>query len=335
MTRLLWKLNQASLSGSRGPRLYETSVAIKEGVTAVIGYSGAGKSSLLNLLVGFERPSTGRITSAPARHGHGVPLYWVPHGGGLWPHLTARQHLEIVQDREAQGQAQESKVQGPKSKVQDSALELLEAFDLGDCADARPDSMSQGQCSRLSVARCLASDPMVAVMDEPLVHVDPSRTDLYWQVIRDYLAVRHSSWVFATHRPEPVLAQARQVICLDEGRMLYEGPVEPLYRQPPNRKLAAALGPFNWFEPDESPLWLSLNGLAPRCVRPEQLLLRRSAEGPFRVCEKRFSGSVAEAEIVHESTGNRRRVLHRPAADHLQAGDQVEMRMIEERHELP
>src|SRR5213595_1285740 len=82
----LWTLSQVSL----GPaRLEGISLAIEHGVTAIIGWSGAGKTSLLNLLVGFERPDRGAITGAPR-------VAWVPQNGGLWPHCTAREHLEIA-----------------------------------------------------------------------------------------------------------------------------------------------------------------------------------------------------------------------------------------------
>ena len=86
---LLWKLDSVSLGGNAMPRLREASLEIREGVTAVIGHSGAGKTSLLNLLVGFEKPDRGGI-AAPRS------FFWVPQNNGLWPQHTVREHLEIV-----------------------------------------------------------------------------------------------------------------------------------------------------------------------------------------------------------------------------------------------
>ena len=82
----LWTLSQVFL----GPaRLESISLSIEPGVTVVLGWSGAGKTSLLNVLVGFEKPERG-ILDGPKS------LYWSPQNHGLWPHCTAREHLELV-----------------------------------------------------------------------------------------------------------------------------------------------------------------------------------------------------------------------------------------------
>src|SRR5260221_996025 len=82
----LWQLDAVSL----GPgRVREVSITIGRGVTAIVGWSGAGKTSLLNVLARFEKPDRGKISGAPR-------VAWVPQNGGLWAHCTAREHLEIV-----------------------------------------------------------------------------------------------------------------------------------------------------------------------------------------------------------------------------------------------
>src|SRR6266853_4970 len=205
----LWQLDAVSL----GPaRLREISLTIERGVTAIVGWSGAGKTSLLNVLARFEKPDRGEIRGAPR-------VAWVPQNGGLWAHCTAREHLEIAR-HSANGSG-----------------ELLAAFDLADKAGARPHELSEGEQSRLAVARALACDADVFVMDEPLVHVDPARTGGYWRVIRERVAARSASLIFATHVPDTVLAEAGRAICLREGRVLHAGPVTELYAQPPTREL--------------------------------------------------------------------------------------------------
>ena len=103
MPSALWKLDNVSLVGSGVPRLDGLSLEIHPGVTAILGPSGAGKTSLLNLLVGYERPDEGTVFHAGnlpqvanLREVHSLPVYWVPQGGGLWPHLTAEEHLRLV-----------------------------------------------------------------------------------------------------------------------------------------------------------------------------------------------------------------------------------------------
>src|SRR5215218_7453915 len=125
----LWTLSQVCL----GPaRLESISLSIEPGVTAVLGWSGAGKTSLLNVLVGFEKPNRGILDSPKS-------LYWSPQNHGLWPHCTTREHLELIRASNAR------------------IDELLAAFDLIDRAGVRPHELSQGERSRLSVARALAA----------------------------------------------------------------------------------------------------------------------------------------------------------------------------------
>ncbi|HEY2250550.1 MAG TPA: ATP-binding cassette domain-containing protein, partial [Planctomycetaceae bacterium] len=126
MTNPLWKLDHVTLSGQGRPRLSDVSLEIGPGVTAILGHSGAGKTSLLNLLVGFEQPDKGTLTcnfmpihthpkrergsdlappsetaSLALRVGvdgpdRQLPLFWSPPGDGLWPHLTVGQHVAAV-----------------------------------------------------------------------------------------------------------------------------------------------------------------------------------------------------------------------------------------------
>src|SRR5688572_17231558 len=109
----LWRLDGISLEPSR---LHEVTLVIPRGVTAVLGWSGAGKTSLLNLLVGFERPDRGNLVGKPR-------CTWVPQDGGLWPHCTVREHLEIAR------------------RSGDGSDALISRFDLFDKPDARPGAL--------------------------------------------------------------------------------------------------------------------------------------------------------------------------------------------------
>ncbi len=299
MSSVLWNMDQVSLRGRQTPRLHPLTVQLHAGCTAVIGYSGAGKTSLLNLLVGFEKPDGGALTHPAGR------VSWAPQNGGLWPHLTVREHFLTVR---------------PGSPPPD---DLLRDFDLTHKLASRPDELSEGEQSRLAVARALWTDAAVLVMDEPLVHVDPSRADRCWQAIRRHLAANDASLVFSTHSPETVLGEAGRALCLKAGRLLYDGSVDDLYRRPPSAELAGFLGPANWFAPEEARVWLDREEPAARCWRPEQIQVAPAARGTITVLAARFRGSVAEADLRHEPTGQRRRFYHRPASDRLRAGDPV------------
>jgi ABC-type multidrug transport system ATPase subunit/DNA-binding beta-propeller fold protein YncE len=304
MNNTLWKLDGIGL----GRRLLGLTLPIEAGVTAVLGHSGAGKTSLLNLLVGFEKPDAGNLTAGFDRGTHRVPIFWVPADGGLWPHLTVAEHIAAVAEKEVN--------------------RWLEEFDLTTRRDSRPDTLSAGERARLSVARALAADATALVMDEPLVHVDPSRVGKYWQVIRRRLGESGTSLVFATHSPQSVLAEARRVICLHEGRVQYNGEVDELYWRAASAELAGCLGEANWMEPEAARLWLRREEPAARCFRPEQILAQPDEQSPFVVESSRFQGAVAELELRHEPTGALRTFFHRPAANHLARGARILLKAL-------
>jgi ABC-type multidrug transport system ATPase subunit len=308
MSNALWKLEGVNL----GRRLSDLTLAVEPGVTAVLGHSGAGKTSLLNLLVGFERVETGALTGEFDRGPHRIPLFWVPSDGGLWPHLTVAEHISAVAES-----AQDAEI-----------ARWLEQFDLAHRRDSRPDTLSAGEQARLSVARALAADAAVLVMDEPLVHVDPSRVGKYWQIVRQHVTTKGQSLVFATHSPKPVLAEAHRVICLRDGGLQYNGEVEDLYWKAASAELAGCLGESNWLEPDAARLWLRREEPAARCFRPEQILAQADEQSPCVVESSRFQGSVAELELRHEPTGSVRTFYHRPAANHLARGTRILLKAL-------
>ena len=194
------------------PDCDEVSLQIQAGVTAILGPSGSGKTSLLNLLVGFERPSSGEVVFHGASTTRRLDLFWAPPQQGLWPHLSVREHLTTVSTCDPQHAIAE-------------ANRLLEKFDLLIHADARPDTLSLGERSRLNVARALCSQAAILVMDEPLSHVDLVRSQNYWKAIRDECAALGTSLIFSTHSPDVVLREASQVVCLADGCVTYCGDV--------------------------------------------------------------------------------------------------------------
>lgn len=325
MMHPLWKLNRVSLAGATRPRLVDVSLDIPAGVTALLGPSGAGKSSLLNLLVDYEQPTTGTVTppscearALPPSHLAPQPpsplLFWSPPDNGLWPHLTALAHLTTVLS--------------PQALAERKAEKLLEAFDLKDKSCVFPDQLSQGEAARLAVARGLAADPAVLVLDEPLVHVDQAGSWRYWDVIRRWQDESGSSLVFSTHSPEVVMREAGHVICLNEGRITYQGSVTALYDEPATPEVAWSLGPVNWFAPEESMAWLARTLREPVSCRPERLDCQLAPESPLVVTDSRSAGTVAEVELLDERSGARRRFFHRPAGALPRRGERIALRIL-------
>jgi ABC-type multidrug transport system ATPase subunit len=178
---------------------------ISRGRTAIVGPSGAGKTSLLNLLAGFEKPESGRVERSAAA-GNRLPLFWSPADGGLWPGVSIIDHLRLVMP----GHGDDSKPQ-----------KWLERFDLEHVAAGHVEQLSAGERSRLSVARALAADAEVLVLDEPLVHVDRARLDRYWSIITEVCAAGGTSLVFSSHQAID-RRHADRVIGLEMGRVAFD-----------------------------------------------------------------------------------------------------------------
>lgn len=325
---VLWSLDNASLAGRHSPRLDDVTFAIDEGATAVLGQSGSGKTSLLNLLVGFERPTSGRITFHKSPINGRLAVFWAPPQQGLWPHLSVRGHLTTVAPAKS----------GPH--LDRDADALLDQFDLRQHASARPDSLSLGERSRLNVARALFSRAQVLVMDEPLSHVDEMRCGKYWSVIREWCQTHEISLVFSTHQSEVALQEAKQVICVVEGRIPFQGPVDDLYERPATREIASLLGPCNWFTAEERDLWCQADSTpfppsaelptAPEwCIRPERLAVTSVPDAPVTVQQIQCIGAVAEIELCDTRSQTTKRVVYRQSTPkRLKRGEHVSLRIL-------
>ncbi len=298
MTKSLWRLDQVHLA----PRLEQLSLTIEPGVTAVLGESGAGKTSLLNLLTGFEKPTAGIIETSllkpPQNHNQttavserpNLSLFWVPQDDGLWPHLTCRGHLQAVCD---------------------NPDHWLALFDLTERAHAKPHHLSQGQRNRLSVARALATGSEVLVMDEPLAHADVTSARRYWEIIYEHCR----SLIFATHEASRVLASADQVICLKQGQLLAQGSVQKLYWEPDNLPTAQLLGPANWID---------------GCIRPSQLQLQEETTGDLEVQKSVFLGELVQTQVRHHD-GESQTFWHLPNTSQtpsLKPGTRVSLKLL-------
>jgi ABC-type sulfate/molybdate transport systems ATPase subunit len=189
--------------------------------------------------------------------------------------------------------------------------------------------MSRGERSRLAVARALASEAAVLVMDEPLAHVDPARLGRYWDVLRTHCASRGVSLVFATHAPDVALAEADHVVCLHDGRVTHAGSIATLYHDPPSAEVAAFLGPANWFESHEAAAWLDNARPGRRCYRPEQIRIRPRPEGRLVVHAARFCGSYEMVDVTDSAGDAASRLYHRPAGSRLSPGDRVAIEVID------
>ncbi|QDU78791.1 Putative 2-aminoethylphosphonate import ATP-binding protein PhnT [Polystyrenella longa] len=304
MSDVYWSVTNVILPGKPTPRLDHFSATLTSRPTAILGPSGSGKTSLLNVLAGFEQPQSGEVKPQFIKATNRLPLFWVPHTWGLWPHLTVQAQLE--------------KVVTPPTTLH--IERMLQAFDLFPLKSKYPHQLSQGEQSRVAVARALVAAPQVLLMDEPLVHVDPARAPGYWEFVREWCQSQQIALLFSTHQPEVALREAEEVLCLKEGRLLFQGSTQDLYQSPPSEELARYLGPTNWFAAEEVSIWFENPNNTIQHHRPEQLTWQSDASGPCEVEQACSLGALQEVDLHHPEDDLRRKVWLRSTNQSFIAG---------------
>ena len=220
--------------------LRDVSVAIPEGsLTALLGPSGSGKSTLLRVIAGLEEPDSGQVligdedvTERPART-RGV--------GMVFQHYAAFKHMN-VQDNIAFGLEIRKR---PRAEIRARVHELLELVQLEGLAKRFPAQLSGGQRQRMALARALAVEPSVMLLDEPFGALDARvRKELRAWLRRLHDEV-HVTTIIVTHDQEEAMEVAGQIVVLNEGRVEQVGSPRELYEQPANEFVMGFVGPVN------------------------------------------------------------------------------------------
>ena len=240
--------------------LDDVSVAIPEGsLTALLGPSGSGKSTLLRVIAGLEKPVGGQVllgdddvTHQPAR-ARGV--------GMVFQHYAAFKHM-TVWENVAFGLKVRKR---PKSEIETRVHELLELVQLEGLAKRYPAQLSGGQRQRMALARALAVDPEVLLLDEPFGALDARvRKELRAWLRRLHDEV-HVTTIIVTHDQEEAMEVAGQIVVINEGRVEQVGTPRELYESPANEFVMSFVGP--------------VNKLGDTFVRPRDISLSLEPEG--------------------------------------------------------
>ncbi|HSS82077.1 MAG TPA: sulfate ABC transporter ATP-binding protein [Gaiellaceae bacterium] len=220
--------------------LDQVSVAIPEGsLTALLGPSGSGKSTLLRVIAGLEEPDSGQVligdqdvTDTPARS-RGV--------GMVFQHYAAFKHMTVY-DNVAFGLAVRKR---PRAEISRRVHELLELVQLEGLAKRYPAQLSGGQRQRMALARALAVEPSVLLLDEPFGALDARvRQELRAWLRRLHDEV-HVTTIIVTHDQEEAMEVAGQIVVLNEGRVEQVGSPRELYERPANEFVMSFVGPVN------------------------------------------------------------------------------------------
>jgi sulfate transport system ATP-binding protein len=206
------------------------------GLTALLGPSGGGKSTLLRIIAGLEYPDSGRVqiageeaTSLPPQRRN---------VGFVFQHYAAFKHLSVFRNVAFGLEIRKR----PKDEIRAKVHELLDLVHLSQFADRLPSQLSGGQRQRMALARALAIEPSVLLLDEPFGALDAKvRKEL-----RDWLRKLHDevhvTTVFVTHDQEEAMEVADEIVVINEGRIEQTGSPDDLYDTPANEFVFRFLG---------------------------------------------------------------------------------------------
>ncbi len=198
--------------GQAGPTILEgIDLTIAPGeFVCLLGASGCGKSTLLNLIAGLEAPTTGTITVA----GPGAALMFQE--PALFPWLTARANVELA-----------LRLRGvPRTERHDRANALLDLVRLSGAGDKRVHELSGGMRQRVAMARSLAQDRPVLLMDEPFAALDAITRDLLHDELDRIWTETHRTVVFVTHNVREAVRLGQRVLLIRPGRIVREWHVQ-------------------------------------------------------------------------------------------------------------
>jgi len=217
----------------------DLSLSVREGeLLTLLGPSGCGKTTTLRLLAGLDEPTAGTITVAGERvAGPGTfvgpeqrDVGLVFQDYALFPHLTATENVAFgLEDRhEAEREAR--------------VEEMLDLVGLADQRDAHPDELSGGQQQRVALARSLAPEPDVLLLDEPFSNLDVSLRVEMREEVRDILKTAGVTAVSVTHDQEEAMSISDRVAVMDDGEVDQVGEPETVFQHPESRFVASFLG---------------------------------------------------------------------------------------------
>jgi sulfate transport system ATP-binding protein len=234
--------------------LGDISLEVPDGsLTALLGPSGSGKSTLLRVIAGLEAPDAGAVeiggvdaTGVPARRRN---------IGFVFQHYAAFKHMR-VRDNVAFGLKIRKE---PADRVRDRVDELLGVVGLAGYADRYPSQLSGGQRQRMALARALAVEPSVLLLDEPFGALDAKVRGELREWLRNLHERVHVTTVLVTHDQEEAMEVADNIVVMNEGRIEQIGPPREIYDEPANPFVMGFLGP--------------VSRLGDRFVRPHDIAL--------------------------------------------------------------
>jgi sulfate transport system ATP-binding protein len=220
--------------------LDDVSLEVRDGsLTALLGPSGGGKSTLLRVIAGLESPDSGTVSIGGEDATRQPPQQ--RNVGFVFQHYAAFKHMTVAKNV-AFGLTIRKR---PKDEIEARVDELLRLVHLDGFAHRYPSQLSGGQRQRMALARALAVQPRVLLLDEPFGALDATvRKELRAWLRRLHDEV-HVTTVFVTHDQEEAMEVAEQIVVLNHGKIEQTGSPKQLYEEPANEFVMGFIGPIS------------------------------------------------------------------------------------------
>jgi sulfate transport system ATP-binding protein len=283
------------------------------GLMALVGPSGSGKTTLLRIIAGLEAPDGGTIhfhgEDATDRHVRERQV------GFVFQHYALFRHMTVFENVAFGLRVRPRKRRPSEEEIRSRVSELLKLVQLGWVEDRYPSQLSGGQRQRIALARALAVEPKVLLLDEPFGSLDAKVRKELRRWLRQLHDEVHITSVFVTHDQEEALEVADTVVVMNEGRIEQTGTPEEVYQHPANPFVYGFLGEVNLFHSRIDRGRAKLGGVemavpeyaeahdapAVAFVRPHQIDLNRDHGGRAGieavVRSRRLIGSIVRLEL--------------------------------------
>jgi sulfate transport system ATP-binding protein len=296
-------------------------------LVALLGPSGSGKTTLLRIIAGLEEPDSGRVLfTGRDQTGVGAKDRGV---GFVFQHYALFRHMSVLENIAFGLNVRPRAIRPPPAEIRAKAMHLLKMVQLDWTADRLPHQLSGGQRQRIALARALAVEPKVLLLDEPFGALDAKvRAELrrWLRELHDQTGV---TTVFVTHDQEEALEVADRVVVTNRGRIEQVGPPDQVYANPATPFVHHFLGQVNVFHGRIHDGLAAMGETDVTYVRPHDVAVSRirDAEHPLAAIVRQISLAGALVRLALERDGGGRvesLVTHARGRElALQVGEQV------------
>lgn len=266
--------------------LDQLSLQINAGTfTAILGPSGCGKTTLLRAIAGLVRPSSGAIRfgkqlvsiSSLVLPPHKRRIGYLPQEAALFPHLTVFENIAYALEKEKFTKDQKRKI----------VHEMLDLIGLVGYSERMPGQLSGGQQTRVALARALALEPKVVLLDEPFSALDATLRSELREEVTTLLKKRGATTLMVTHDREEALVTADMIALMREGRIVQHGSPAEVYSSPSTPYAALSTGDAlvlparrdgeKFFHPLSASISPEGSESGILVIRPEEIVLSKSS----------------------------------------------------------